>query len=173
MTPSALLILDTQQNMFADDFHVANGSQILANIAALIAKAQAANAKIIYIRNNGGAGDPDEPGTPGWEIHPAIAPQADDMVVDKATADAFDNTTLQSLLDGQGITGLVVAGMQTEVCITETCQTAVNLGYRVTLAADAHTTFDWEEMIAADAIAQAHNLLAPHLTIQPTQEIVF
>ncbi len=171
--PPALLILDTQQNMFADEFHVYNGSQILANIGTLIAKARAAHANIIYIRNNGGSGEPDEPGTLGWEIHPAIAPQAKDNIVDKSTADAFHNTNLQSILNAEQITHLIVTGMQTEVCITETCQKAVNLGYHVTLVADGHTTFDWEDITAVDAIAHAHNALATSLTIQPTTGIVF
>ena len=70
----ALLILDAQVNMFDDEFHVHERERILKTIQSLISKARAAEIAIIYIRNDGGKGEPDEAGTAGWAIHPQLAP---------------------------------------------------------------------------------------------------
>jgi nicotinamidase-related amidase len=152
----ALLVLDAQVNMFDPAFHIVDGDRVLAVIGSLVEKAHAAGAQVIYVRNDGGPGEPDERGTPGWEIHPRIEPSASAIVVDKSGPDAFEGTDLQHKLHECGIVKLVIAGMQTELCVDATCRKAAQLGYEVTLAKDGHTTFDWKEISAADAI-QKHN----------------
>ncbi len=137
-----LLVLDTQENMFDDEFHVYNGKQILEIINSLARKARSASAKVIYVRNNGNPGEPDEPGTPGWEIHAKVVPQKGDTVFDKSSPDAFEDTELRRNLKAHRARKLVIVGMQTEMCVAETCRKAVELGYEVTLVEDGHTTFD-------------------------------
>ena len=46
--------------------------------------------------------------------------------------------------------------MQTEYCIDTNCRAAADLGYKVVLAKDAHTTFDTPVLSAAQIIAH-HN----------------
>lgn len=168
-----LLVLDTQANMFDDEFHVYDGDRILEVISSLAEKARSVGARIIYVRNNGSLGEPDEPGTPGWEIHSKVAPREGDVVLDKSSSDAFEGTGLQKRLEAQGIRKLVVAGMQTEMCVAETCRKAAELGYEVTLVEDGHTTFDWEEIRAIDAIAKHNAELSELADIRPAAEIEF
>jgi nicotinamidase-related amidase len=159
--------------MFDDEFHVRDGDRILHVISMLVTKARSAGAQVIYVRNNGGLDEPDEPGTPGWEIHPSIIPGERDIVLDKSSPDAFAGTDLQQVLQGRGIRALVIAGMQTEMCVNTTCRKAASLGYQVTLVADGHTTFDWDEISAVDAIAKHNATLSALADVKPAVEIAF
>lgn len=169
----ALLVLDVQVNMFDDAFHVVDGDRILAVIRSLIGKAHAAGAQVIYVRNNGGSGEPDERGTPGWEIHPHIAPAENAIVVDKSGPDAFEGTNLAQELEARNIRGLVVAGVQTELCVDTTCRKAAQLGYEVILVQDGHTTFDWDEISAVDAIRKYNAELSAVVDVRPSAGISF
>lgn len=170
---TALLIIDAQVNMFAEGGSVFEGDKILQKIGSLIAKARAKRVPIIYIQNNGTEIDPDLPGTPGWEIHPAIAPSTNDIVIQKWTPDSFHETTLQSALDSLNIRQLVIAGMQTEFCIDATCRRAHALGYDVTLVKDAHSTYDGEGLKALQIIAQHNEALGTMARLEEAGNITF
>ena len=169
----ALLILDVQANMFAPAFHIADGERILTVIGSLVDRARTDSAPVIYVRNDGGPGEPDERGTPGWEIHPQIAPLSSDIVLDKSGPDAFEGTGLRQKLDAHGVDSLVIVGMQTELCVDTTCRRAVQLGYEVTLVEDGHTTFDWDEIRAADAICKHNKELSAIAYVRPASQISF
>ena len=87
----ALIIVDAQVNMFAGKFSLFEGERMLAVLASLVHRARAKAVPVIFVRNNGAAGDPDLPGSPGWQIHPALAPLAGEAVIDKSGPDAFDD----------------------------------------------------------------------------------
>jgi nicotinamidase-related amidase len=171
---TALLVIDVQQAMFAEDDPVYGGAELLAAIGDLLAKARTAEVPVIYIQHNGGPGHPLEPGSAGWPIHPAIAPAAGELVVGKATPDSFHETTLQAALESRGIVKLVVAGIQTELCVDTTCRRAASLGYQTTLARDAHSTWDSRTLSAAQIIAHHNDTLKGwFVTPRPASEIVF
>ncbi|MEZ4516547.1 MAG: cysteine hydrolase family protein [Chloroflexota bacterium] len=140
---TALLIIDAQNDMFAPT-PVYESERVLQTLQDLINRARTANAPIILARNDGGPGSPDERGTSGWDLHPALDPDQADLIVDKDTEDAFLRTGLASWLIQSGISKLVICGMQTEYCVDTTCRAAYALGYSVTLVADAHSTYDSE-----------------------------
>jgi len=169
----ALLVLDVQVNMFDDAFHVADGDRILAVIRSLIDSAHDAGVQVIYVRNDGGPGEPDERGTPGWKIHPHIAPDESAVIVDKSGPDAFEGTNLAQELEARDISRLVIAGMQTELCVDTTCRKAAQLGYGVTLVQDGHTTFDWNEISAADAIRKYNTELSAVVDVRPSAQVLF
>jgi len=151
----ALLIVDMQVNMLDEEMPIYKGREILTTLADLIARARTQGIPVIYVRHNGGPGEPDEPQTPGWEIHPALAPNPGELIVDKTTPDTFASTDLQDKLTELGIETLVIAGMQTDMCITATTQSAVAFSYKTILVEDGHTTFDFpDEPPAADLIAK-------------------
>jgi nicotinamidase-related amidase len=58
-------------------------------------------------------------------------------VVDKGRYSAFIDSPLHSVLRERGATTLVVTGAETDICVLSTVLTAVDLGYRVIVAADA------------------------------------
>ncbi len=170
---TALLVVDAQANMFDKEFCVYNADLVTKNICALIEAARKADTPLIYIRNNGGEDDPDQPNTPGWEIYAPFAPLPGETIIDKAGADAFDETYLQKTLDAKKIKHLVIAGMQSEVCITASGERAVTLGYQVTLVEDAHTTFDFDDSRATDAIQTASEKFSEIASCKKTGEISF
>ncbi len=167
------MIIDAQVNMFADDMHVYDADRLIETIRALAEKARGSGIPVIYVRNNGGKGDPDEPGTPGWEIHPALAPHPGEFVIEKAGPDAFEATDLHEILRLAGVECLVLTGMQTELCIDTICRRAVDLGYRVNVVEDGHSTFDFDEMQAQAAIEKYNLEWREIATVQKAAEIKF
>lgn len=139
---AALLVIDVQRNMFESTPAVADGLELLSTLGDLVARARAAGAPVIFVRNNGGADDPDAPGTVGWELSPAIPRQSAEPIVDKKKPDAFDSTSLLSLLRTRGVRRVVVCGLQSEFCVQATCRGASSRGFSVTLVSDGHGTFD-------------------------------
>ena len=65
----------------------------------------------------------------------AFVPPA--SVVDKGRYSAFVASPLQPVLKEIGATTLVVSGAETDICVLSTVLNAVDLGYRVIVAADA------------------------------------
>ncbi len=153
-TNTALLIIDVQTGLVDGTKPVHQLPELLANINMLIAQARSTNTPIIYIQDN----DVDEIGSPGWQIHEAIAPKEGDLVIRKPETDAFYGTSLQEELTARDIKRLVVSGCKTEHCVDATCRRATTLGYNVTLVGDAHSTTD-NEILAAEQIIAYHNYL--------------
>jgi nicotinamidase-related amidase len=140
---TALLIVDLQVAMFESEtdppIHDAHG--LLQRAGDLIARARAAGVPVIYIRHDGGPGDPLEAGRPGWDIHPVLEPAADETIVEKRAPDSFHDTELGEVLAEGGIDKLIIAGAQTDYCINATCRRAAALGFDTTLVADTHSTW--------------------------------
>ena len=157
---TALLTIDAQVNMFDESFQIHRADEITSTLSDLIEKARAKGVPVIYLRNNGPAGEPDEPDTPGWEIHPAFAPMEDETIIDKHTPDGFHETELKAKLDELETRHLIVAGMQSEMCVNATIHKAVELGYEVTLIKDGHSTFNFEDANAVDTINRINKELS-------------
>lgn len=174
----ALLIIDVQVGII-EGFHAYRGREVLEQINRLITQARASNVPIIYIQHESAAGNPLEAGSQGWQIHPAIKPHAEDLIVPKRASDSFFETTLQRELEARGIKQLVVVGCQTEYCVDTTVRRAVSQGYDVTLVNDAHTTVDNKLLSAAQIIAHHNALLdgfdagSHAITVKPGDEVAF
>lgn len=57
---------------------------------------------------------------------------------------------MDARLKSLGIHKLIVAGMQSEYCILNTCKGAHQLGFQVTLVSDAHSTYPSKTESAAE-----------------------
>jgi nicotinamidase-related amidase len=153
---TALLVIDMQVAMFAEEDPVYDAENLLARVKSLITRARAAQMPVIYVRHI----EDDSPmayGAPGWQVQPDIAPQEGDLIVDKRFPDAFMQTNLKEELEARGIKKLIVAGLQTDCCIDTTCRSGFNLGYELTLVKDAHSTWNNAAITAPQIIAH-HNL---------------
>ncbi len=157
--PTALLIIDVQVGNFEETAPVYRGTELLSKISTLIDRARAAGAILVYVQHCGPEGAVDTRGASGWKIHPAIAPIAGDVVIEKSHPDAFQDTDLQQELDSRGIERLVITGLQTEYCIDATCRRAYSLGYNVILVKDAHSTWNTDLLVAPDVIAHHNKVL--------------
>lgn len=171
MKRTALLIVDAQVNMFDPHEPVFAARQVLARLQSLIEQARKNDILLIYLRNNGDPGDPDAPGSPGWDIHPALAPLPGDTVIDKFTINGFEGTDLGVVLQQHQIGRIVLAGMQTDFCVAATCRGAVASGYDVTLVADAHSTYDSDEMEAPKIITRYNQELGTLAEVIPLRQV--
>lgn len=173
---TALVVIDTQLGMFETPGvpSVPDGERLLRNIEGLIREARESVAAVIHVRHAGGPGHPLERGTKGWPIHPRVAPAEGEPIVDKETPDSFLRTTLGEELESRGIGRLVLAGMQTEYCVDTTCRRAFGLGYDVTLAGDAHGTWDTGYLSAAEVISHHNEVMGNGFAeVVPAAEILF
>jgi nicotinamidase-related amidase len=173
MASRALIILDMQKGNFKESQPIFNGEELVSKIESLIAKMRSANVPIIYIQNNGGPGDPDEPGTLGWEIHTSIEPCEGDLVIQKSYPDAFHGTVLQKELDSRGIKKIIIVGLQSEYCIDTTCRRAFSLNYDVILVEDAHSTWPSDLLTPKQIISHHNSVLGDwFVTLMKTTEIL-
>jgi nicotinamidase-related amidase len=170
MPQRALLLMDVQMNMFEPP-GVDRAAELLVLFRQLLDAARNKGIQVIHVQNCGAKGGADEPGTPGWQIHPSVAPYPGEIIVQKGESSAFKETPLDDVMRGLGIQEIVVAGTQTEFCIDATCRQATQLGYRVILVADAHGTFDDDEMSAAARVFEVNTALGRIVQVRPFAEI--
>lgn len=170
---SALLMIDIQNAMFGPDEICHEPERMLANAADLLTRARAAGVPVFFVQHCE-ANSPFAPGNAGWQINSRVAPDAGEPVIEKWACSSFYKTDLDQRLRAAGIDSLVVAGLQSEFCIDTACRVAQTLGYRVTLAADAHSTFD-NPVLPADKIIAHHNRLLSGIVerVAPVAEIKF
>ena len=76
-------------------------------------------------------------GAPAAEIVPALAPRADEIVVDKLSMSAFEGTPLATAWRDCGLVGVAVVGIALEIGIEPTVRHATDLGLVPIVLADA------------------------------------
>jgi nicotinamidase-related amidase len=100
-------------------------------------------------------------------------------VVRKEASDSFYRSGLAGELAARGVDRLVIAGLNTEMCVDATCRAAVSLGFNVLLASDAHTTRAHMTLPPEDVVAHHNEILddfgndAAVVTVVPSAEIAF
>lgn len=167
----ALLVIDVQNGLVEETNPASldQGELLLKRVSSLIDRARQAKVPVVFVQHN----DPAIPaGTPGWQIHPAIAPQEGEAIVHKTTPDSFYQTDLEQVLKERGIKRLVVCGLQTEYCLDTTVRRAFAMGYDVTLVLDAHSTYDNGRLTATQIIAHHNSILAEMFAHGQTAEEV-
>jgi len=172
MKKSALLIIDVQKGMFLESNPVFNGDALLENLQNLIENARRNDVPIFYIQHNDEKGVLVK-GSRLWEIHESIKPHQEDSAIQKYTPDSFFQTDLHSILQDQEVNHLVIAGIQTEICVDTTIRAAFSLGYKVTLAEDAHSTWNSNELSAEQIIHHHNQVLRWFADVKETRKIIF
>ena len=169
MPQPALLVIDVQRGLFQKSTPIYHAETLLDNILALVSRAQAAGAPVIYVQH---CAERDlVKGTEAWQLHPRLAPRPTDPLVFKEHGNAFEATPLQEILTARGVNRLVLCGLMTPYCVQSTCLGALALGYPVTLAADAHSTNG--EQVAKVIKEWNAKLQAAGAVVKPTAEIAF
>lgn len=80
------------------------------------------------------------PGSKEAEFLPEVAPQGDEIVINKTASGVFTSTNIEYVLRNLGITGLFVAGVYTNECVSTSIRDASDLGFYTTLIDDACAT---------------------------------
>lgn len=80
------------------------------------------------------------PGSKEAEFLEIIAPQGDEIVVDKTASGVFNSTNIEYILRNLGINGLYIVGVYSNECVSTAVRDACDLGFYVTLISDAIAT---------------------------------
>lgn len=82
---------------------------------------------------------------PAWQIDDAVAPQPGDIVLNKTTSGPLSSTALDQTLRHMGLDTLIVCGLTTDVCVTQTAREHADRSFHVIVAEDACTTLSEEQ----------------------------
>jgi ureidoacrylate peracid hydrolase len=108
----------------------------------------------VFYERMGLAGDAHKaaftPGAHHWQLWPELDVRPEDAVVEKCRFSAFTPgaSGLDALLRGLGIDTVIVTGTLTNCCCESTARDAMQLDYRVLLAADANAALSDQEHAA-------------------------
>jgi nicotinamidase-related amidase len=150
----ALLLVDVIQH-----FRHADGERLLESfrerlpgLREALAAARDRGVPVVYANDNDGIWDGDAPALVrraieegrGGDLVAAIRPQPGDRFVTKPRYSAFDVTPLELILRGLEVERLLLAGAATEMCVAQTAIQGRELGFKVTVLAEACATTDPE-----------------------------
>jgi len=143
MDRTALIVVDVQRGFDDAGFWgPRNNTACEEKVRALIAAWRASNQPIVFVRHHW-----DENGSPlrsdeaGSEFKDVVEGRPD-LLVTKRVNSAFHGVPdLLSWLTDKGIEGIVVCGIQTNMCCETTARVAANLGFDMDFVQDATYTF--------------------------------
>lgn len=133
---TALLVVDVQNGVVAGAYQ---RDAVVANVADLVERARRERVPVVWVQH---FGEQLARGSDGWRTVPELSPADAEPLVHKSYGDAFEDTTLETVLSGLGVERLLIVGAQTDACIRSTLHGALVRGYDATLVSDAHTTED-------------------------------
>ncbi len=170
---SALLVMDFQTAVV--EMVPADREALLARTARLIEAARGAGVRVIYVVVAFRAGYPEVSprhpsfgpireagrfieGSPGTEVHAAVAPKPGDAIVTKRRVSAFAGTDLDMILRANGIDTLVLAGIATSGVVLSTVRHASDADYRLVVVEDC----------CADRDPEVHRVLSEKVFARAT-----
>lgn len=140
LAESTLILVDYQNTYTRGVMELAGWQPALTSASELLTRARAAGTKVIHVVHDGGKGSPYDLTAETGQIHPAVAPLADEPVVVKTAPNAFVGTDLGDRVDAAGNKQVIVIGFMTHMCVTFTAEGAFLRGNQPTVVADACAT---------------------------------
>src|SRR4051794_2511804 len=116
----ALLVIDIQRDYFPGGAYPLVEPEAAAAAARQVLDSfRAEGAPVIHMKHVWDAPEAEfmRPGTEGIEIHPAVEPADDEIVLEKASPNSFVDTKLEDELRAIEPDELVVAGMMSSMCV--------------------------------------------------------
>lgn len=157
---TALLLTDVQNVYILPKapIHIPAAVRMLPKLKALLDKCREAGMLIIYTRQlhtypglygEVRAEDFEAPGVPymregaKWsEVHDAVQPRPEEIVLKKYRYSAFFGTPLELILKEHKIDTVIITGIATNVCCDSTARDAFFRDFRVIFTSDCTATFD-------------------------------
>ena len=140
LSESALILVDAQNTYRTGVMQLSGVEPALDACASLLARARALKVPVIHIQHDAGPVTPYDIRAEIGAIADKVAPAEGEPVVVKNYPNSFLNTDLDARLKALGVKSLVVVGFMTHMCINSTGRGAFNLGYAVTVPANATAT---------------------------------
>ncbi|WP_137939585.1 isochorismatase family protein [Chitinivorax sp. B] len=154
MHDAALIVIDMQQGAFDGELiePIHQADQLINHTVALIEAARAAARPVIFVQHCEGPGELFSEGVPQWRLHPALQRSSQDQVIKKQASSAFENTNLSAVLTDLSVRTVILCGLQSDFCVSNTANAALAGGFDVHVAQDAHSTWPNENRPAAELI---------------------
>jgi nicotinamidase-related amidase len=177
--PTALILVDIQYDYFPGGKMALEGMDAASmNASRLLRRFREKTRPVFHIRHL--ATRPGAafflPNTPGSEIHPSVAPRADETLIVKHFPNSFRETSLLDQLKKAGTASVAVCGAMSHMCIDATTRAAFDLGFACTVAEDACATRDLYFRDRTIKAAEVHAsfmaaLSVPYARVLPAREI--
>ena len=127
---TAVVIMDFQSFIVAN--YAGDPEAVVRNAARVLAGARKAGIPVVYIV----AGQLIDNGTEGSEVHPGVAPQPGEKVIQKSKFGSFSTTNLDVHLRQEGRDTIVLMGVSTSGCVLSTVRWGADINYTVVVVAD-------------------------------------
>jgi nicotinamidase-related amidase len=130
---SVLLVIDTQEDFYGDeraDVDRAALGLFVQRVAWVTGLARALAVPVVVTEEDPGTNGPTSP-----RVQALLPPGAPVLV--KPVFAAGDNPPISAALAATGRTSVVIAGLETDVCVAHSAVSLAESGYRVTAVADA------------------------------------
>jgi nicotinamidase-related amidase len=153
--PAALILIDLQTGFYDPVWGTPSNPACEANVGRLIARWTDRGWPIVVVQHSSSAeGSPLARDNPGHALMEQVSEIVADLHVDKRVNSAFHGSpSLDGWLRERGIDAIVLAGIQTNMCVETTARVGGNLGYRVVVPLDATRTFPLSAEVAGERIA--------------------
>lgn len=143
LADAVLLLIDIQEEYRSGALPLTGATDAAVVAGEMLALARDHGVPVIHVRHNLSEAAPIfNPTQPSFGFMPEVAPLANETIIDKARPNAFSGTGLDDAIRQTGRRELILAGMQTHLCISATARTAGDLGYRTTILRTACATRD-------------------------------
>jgi nicotinamidase-related amidase len=163
MNNTALLVMHLQNRIIGNLAEGSNGldsvgqkydpTPLLENVGRATSAARAAGIPVIYVNLGFRAGTPEvsersgffaaltaaygfEPDAPDSQVHPAVAPSPDDIIVINKRISAFTGSDLEIILRSLDIRTLVFTGIATRGVVLSTFRQAADLDFELAVLDD-------------------------------------
>ncbi len=151
----------------------------LPGLRAALRKARASGVPVVYVNDSADRWTSDAPGLVaaavanplgGAEIA-QVKPEPEDPFLIKPRYSAFDHTALVLLLRSLEVERIILAGAATEMCVVQSAIDARELGFKVTILADACASVDYkmEQLALTYAKRVVGAFVIPEHNWQPRQ----
>lgn len=165
----ALLVIDVQNEYFTGKLPVSYPQGSLEQIIRAMNAAHEANMPIVLIQHSAPQADSAtfRRGSNAWELHPSIAQQPHDVLIEKTLPGSFTGTQLEAWLRERDIETVVISGYMTQMCCDTTARQALHLGFGVEFLSDATGTLAFQNSAGEVTAEELHR------AILVTQQIRF
>lgn len=161
MPRRALIVIDVQNEYFTGNLPIEYPpvEQSLPNIVQAMKAAREHGVPVVVVQHDTPAGAPVfAVGSDGWQLHPEIAAQGADHVINKKRPSSFTGTGLAQWLADQQIDTLSIVGYMTQNCNASTIYEAAHMGFAVEHLSDATGAPSYENAAGRATAEEIHRV---------------
>lgn len=141
LSEHVLLAIDIQREYIDGALRLTGVDRAMREANAILGRARAVGTPVVHVMHRGN-GPLFNPAGPYFAMAKPLAPEAQELVLEKKLPNAFAGTGLHEALEKIGGRRLLLIGFMTHMCVSSTARAALDLGYATTVIASATATRD-------------------------------